>query len=161
MLALRIDAWTFCFQSVSVCLCLSLSVLCLSVSLGLSGSVWVCLTCACGACVCAPNTTPSTPCPSSLFTSPHTPHPSPQNAAGAMDGGMTVDDPRVARAVRRSFVNELHPDVLEPLILVDARRPDRDEHAQRVPTSRRHQPGSMGGNLYCGISSRSRKRSHR
>ena len=40
---------------------------------------------------------------------------------------MTVDDQRVARAVRRSFVNELHPDVLEPLVLVDARRPDLDE----------------------------------
>ena len=61
-----------------------------------------------------------------------------------MDGWMTVDDPRVARAIKRSFVNELLPDVLEPLILVDARRPDLDEHAQRVPTRRRHQLGSMG-----------------
>ena len=42
---------------------------------------------------------------------------------------MTVDDQRVARAVKRSFVNELHPDVLEPLVLVDARRPDLDERA--------------------------------
>ena len=42
---------------------------------------------------------------------------------------MTVDDQRVARAVRRSFVNELRPDVLEPLVLVDARRPDLDERA--------------------------------
>ena len=45
---------------------------------------------------------------------------------------MTVDDQGLARAVRRSFVNELHLDVLEPLVLVDARRPDLDEHAQRA-----------------------------
>ena len=112
---------------VSVCRCVPLSV---SVCLCLCPSVWVCLTSACGACVCAPNTTLPPPHALPLSSPPLTLlTPLLKTLLSPWMAWMTVDDPRVARAVRRSFVNELHPDVLEPLVLVGARRPDLDERA--------------------------------
>ena len=95
---LSVVCLSFCLSGArcasSVCLSVSVSVG-LSISLGLSGSVWVCLGLSGSVShvrvvhvvhVCVPSTTPLTPRPPSLFTSPHTSHPSPQNAAGAMDG---------------------------------------------------------------------------
>ena len=123
----------------SVCLCLFV---CRSVSVSLGPSVWVCLGLSGSVShvrvvhvvhVCVPSTTPLTPRPPSLFTSPHTSHPLPSKRCWRHGWPwMTVDDQGVARAVTRSFVNELHLDVLEPVVLVDARRPDQKRYTRRA-----------------------------
>ena len=77
----------------AVCLCVPLSASVCPLSVRLSGSVWVCLGLSGSVShvrvvhVCVrPTLLHPKPRTSSLFTFHHTPHPSPQNAAGAMDG---------------------------------------------------------------------------